>query len=60
MNDFINQLCDKGTRVRVWTINGYQMSGVITRAEDDYILLNVGGVESMIYVHAISTIRPEG
>lgn len=60
MNEFINKVCKNGNRVRVWTTNGYQMSGVIVSAEQNYIVLDINGMEHMIYKHAISTIRKEG
>ena len=59
MNEYINKACADGCRVRVWTTNGAQMAGVITMEKDKYILLEVNGVEHMVYKHAISTIRAE-
>lgn len=60
MNVFLNKFCAERQTVRIWTTNGYQMSGVITDVGEDYIIFEMNGVEQLIYKHAISTIRKEG
>lgn len=59
MNDYVNRLCESGAVVRIWTVNGYRMTGTMAGFGEDYILLSINGVVNMIFKHAISTIREE-
>lgn len=57
--EFFVQVCRNRAKVRLWTINGYQMTGVITDTAEDHIILESSGKTSLVFKHAISTIRVE-
>lgn len=55
---FIGDLIRGKAHVRVIVTNGYQMTGRILDHSDRAILIREdGGVEKMVYKHAISTIE---
>ena len=55
---FLKSLIDSRTHVRVIVTNGFQMTGRILDQDDRAILIREdGGVEKMVYKHAISTIE---
>ncbi len=57
--DYINGLIQGKTPVRIWTLNGFQMHGLVKGYDDEAIYLEEGGKIKMIYHHAISTIAPD-
>ena len=57
MDTYINEVISRNVRVRVITINGYQMCGKIIAEFDDHIILKVDNCKKMIFKHAISTIE---
>ena len=56
--NYINDLINRLTNVRVYTINGYQLRGRIVDQSSNAIIMKVDKVERLIYKHAISTIEP--
>ena len=46
-----------GKNVSVLMVNGKTVTGELTEVTDNYIVLNMGGVETEIMVHAIIAIR---
>ena len=55
---YIANLIERGCDVVVFIINGFQERGVILKETKDYIVLGGSRVDSLIYKHAISTIKP--
>lgn len=55
--EFLQGLSKRNTTVTIFTTNGFQMHGLIREIGKEAILFSDGGVEQMIYKHAISTIR---
>ena len=57
--NFINQLINGRTTVKVIVTNGFQLRGRIVDQSDKAIIIRRGDkVERLIYKHAISTIEP--
>lgn len=55
---FLKSLIDSKAHVRVIVTNGFQMTGRILDQDDRAILIREdGGVEKMVYKHAISTVE---
>lgn len=55
---YIEKLCIERKPVRVFTINGFQMVGVIIEHDMDMILMLCGNIKKLVFIHAISTIEP--
>ena len=55
---YVEEAMFRGVQVTVFTTNGYQLRGVITHDDLEYIVLLSNGKKKMIYKHAISTIEP--
>lgn len=55
---YIEEAMFARTNVVVYTINGYQIRGVIVHNDDDYIVVLSSGKNKMLFKHAISTIEP--
>lgn len=59
--EFLDQLRRSRRQISVFVLNGFQMHGRIVEFDDNMILLeDETGLQSLIYKHAISTIRPQG
>lgn len=58
MNDYIEKCVMNGTNVTVIMLNGFQMAGRIVKAFPDHIIFKHGGVEKLVFKHAISTVHP--
>jgi host factor-I protein len=58
-DQFLNQLRKDGTQVRVYLLNGYQLSGYVKGFDNFTVLLECQGKQQLIYKHAISTFAPE-
>lgn len=55
---FLRNLIDCKSHVRLITVNGFQMTGRIKDQDDRAVLIKEdGGVEKLVYKHAISTIE---
>ncbi len=46
-----------GKNVSILMVNGKTVTGELTEVADNYVVLNLGGVETQIMVHAIIAIR---
>lgn len=46
-------------RVALFTINGYQMRGVITQVGPGWLVIRCGNNDSLVMLSAVSTIAPE-
>lgn len=55
---YIEECIKQRHKVVVFTINGFQIRGVIFHEEEEYIIVDVCGKKQMVYKHAISTISP--
>ena len=55
---YVEEAMFRGAQVTVFTTNGYQLRGIITHDDLEYIVLLSNGKKKMIYKHAISTIEP--
>ena len=56
-HEFIEQLIAAKNNVVLITVNGFQMDGVIVNQDDMSIVIRRGASESLLFKHAISTIR---
>ena len=56
--NYINDMINNMTNVRVYTINGYQLRGRIMDQSSDVLIIKADKVEKLVYKHAISTIEP--
>ena len=56
--NYINDMINQRTNVRIYTTNGYQLRGRILDQSSNAIIMKVDKVERLIYKHAISTIEP--
>lgn len=56
-HEFIEQLITAKNNAVVITVNGFQMDGVIVNQDDMSIVIRRGASESLLFKHAISTIR---
>lgn len=54
----LQSLVSEKAYVRIFTMNGYQMRGVIVQADASMLVLEYEGAQKMISVSAISTIEP--
>lgn len=56
-HEFIEQLIASKNNVVLITINGFPMDGVIVNQDNMSIVIRRGASESLLFKHAISTIR---
>jgi len=42
----------------LFTMNGYQLRGILLGWDDNVIIIEVDGRQQMIYKHAVSTLAP--
>lgn len=56
-HEFIEQLISAKNNVVLITVNGFQMDGVIINQDDTAVVIRRGASESLLFKHAISTIR---
>lgn len=54
--EFYDTVVGNGSKVTLFTINGFQLHGKILGQDDYTIYVDVEGKKSLIYKHAISTI----
>lgn len=55
----VRDLRKNRTPVKVYLINGYQISGIITSFDRDSIIVIEDGVRKVVMRHAVSTIVPQ-
>lgn len=56
-HEFIEQLIASKNNTVVITVNGFQMDCIIVNQDDMSIVIRRGASESLLFKHAISTIR---
>lgn len=57
MENTLKDLALKRTPVRIYTTNGYQMHGTISKSDASAIMLESDGARKLINVSAISTVE---
>ena len=57
-DEFLNQIRKEKLPVSIHVINGYQFNHLKVISFDNYVILD-GGVQRLIYKHAVSTITIE-
>ncbi len=57
-NDFLDEIKEQKDAVTVFLINGVKLQGIITRHDDESLLLRRDGHTQLVYKHAVSTIMP--
>lgn len=56
---FLGECRRDGIVVAVFTVNGFQMKGVIRAFDNDVVIIDqTDGKQAMVYRHAISTMVP--
>lgn len=60
-DDFLNNIRKEKKSVSIHVINGYQLNHINIISFDNYVILtqDSGGVQRLVYKHAISTITIE-
>ena len=53
----LEECVESGRPVRIYIVNGYQLTGVITDFDCNLIMVNSQGREMMVYRSALSTIE---
>lgn len=54
----LNECCQNKVPVTLFTMNGFQLRGIITRYDSEVVVLVADGRQNMVYKHAISTLSP--
>lgn len=57
-SDFFADLIDKKIAVTVFLVNGVKLQGIITKQDDNSLLLRRDGHTQLVFKHAVSTIMP--
>lgn len=57
-NDFLDKIKEQKDAVTVFLINGVKLQGIITRHDNESLLLRRDGHTQLVYKHAVSTIMP--
>lgn len=57
-SEFLTDLEEKEISVTVFLINGVKLQGIITKQDEQSLLLRRDGHTQLVYKHAISTIMP--
>lgn len=55
---YLNEYCANGYDVKLFTVNGFLLSGKIVDYDNECVILLSGGKKKLIFKHAISTIEP--
>lgn len=55
---FLNQIRKDQVPVRIYLVNGFQLSGIIRGFDNFTIVIDSEGKQQMVYKHAISTFTP--
>lgn len=54
---YLSGIKEEGKIVKVYMLNGFQMSGKILQVDAYTILIDIQGKHNLLYKHAISTIE---
>lgn len=57
-SDFFADLIDEKIAVTVFLINGVKLQGIITKQDENSLLLRRDGHTQLVFKHAVSTIMP--
>lgn len=57
-DEYISNLKEQKTPCTVFTINGFQIRGVVIDDDETSIVVESDGESQLVYKHAISTIAP--
>lgn len=57
-SDFFEDLIDEKIAVTVFLINGVKLQGIITKQDENSLLLRRDGHTQLVFKHAVSTIMP--
>lgn len=55
---FLNKVRKENVSISIFTVNGYQLKGLVKGFDNYTIVLDSEGKQQLIYKHAISTIIP--
>ena len=56
--EFFDDLINEKISVTVFLINGVKLQGIITKQDEESLLLRRDGHTQLVYKHAISTVMP--
>lgn len=56
--EFFDDLIDEKISVTVFLINGVKLQGIITKQDEESLLLRRDGHTQLVYKHAVSTVMP--
>ena len=57
-DDFLNELRKSNTLVHVTLLGGKELQGTVKAFDNFTVLLQTGGISTLVYKHAIATIGP--
>jgi len=57
-SEFFEDIISGKVAVTVFLINGVKLQGIITKQDDDSLLLRRDGHTQLVYKHAVSTVMP--
>ncbi|MBO6289214.1 MAG: RNA chaperone Hfq [Alphaproteobacteria bacterium] len=57
-SDFFDDLINEKISVTVFLINGVKLQGIITKQDEESLLLRRDGHTQLVYKHAVSTVMP--
>ena len=57
-SDFFDDLINEKISVTVFLINGVKLQGIITKQDENSLLLRRDGHTQLVFKHAVSTIMP--
>jgi len=57
-DQYLNQLRKNHISVTVFLMNGFQLRGIVKAFDNFTVLIEIDGMQQMIYKHAISTFKP--
>ncbi|MBR1903906.1 MAG: RNA chaperone Hfq [Alphaproteobacteria bacterium] len=57
-SDFFEDIIAEKIAVTVFLINGVKLQGIITKQDEESLLLRRDGHTQLVYKHAVSTVMP--
>jgi len=57
-NDFLFQLLKEGQTMSIELVSGKELLGRVKRFGDFVVVIEIEGIELLVYKHAIATIKP--
>jgi host factor-I protein len=57
-SEFFDDLINEKISVTVFLINGVKLQGIITKQDEESLLLRRDGHTQLVYKHAVSTVMP--